>query len=378
MKQKDELDPQLRKMLEALKNVPERDPARAEAGRAQFLKLAEQMKPRVALAAPPKRSWWQKIADAFGVRSAGMRLAQGIVAVLLLAVVVLGGGVMVARAAYNSLPGEPLYPVKQVLEDGEILLAFSPARKAELHLEIAQERLVELQILSRRGDTALAAKVAADLEAHLRAADALSNKIADRETSRELARLRSLAEAAERMTANSMSFAPPTAEGHLRRAHQFAAEIVKRAHNRPTPTARPSVSPTKRYTTATPLPPTPTVRAFPTFHFSGAIESINDGMWVIGGVSVVIDQHTNIHGTAEVGAWATVHGYVNANGQKIAVQINITTPTATQRPRHTPHPTVTPFPTPTTNWNWWHTPTPTPASTSEPHSTPHPTKTPHD
>lgn len=378
MNQKDELDPQLRKMLEALKNVPERDPARAEAGRAQFLKLAEQMKPHTAPVAQPKRSWWQKFADAFGARSAGMRLAQGVVAVLLLAIVVLGGGVMVARAAYNSLPGETLYPVKQALEKGEILLAFSAERKAELHLEIAQERLAELQILARRGNKALAAKVAADLEAHLCAANALSGELAGEETLQELARLRALAEAAEQMTADSMSFAPPTAEGHLQRAHQFAAEIVKRTHSRPTPTATPLASPTKRHTTATSVPPTPTARAFPTFHFSGAIESINDGVWVIGGVSVVIDQHTHIRGTAEVGAWAAVHGYVNANGQKIAVQINITTPTATQRPRRTPPPTVTPFPTPTGNWNWWHTPTPTPTSASEPHSTPHPTKTPHD
>ncbi len=342
MKQKDELDPQLRKMLEALKNVPERDPARAEAGRAQFLKLAEQMKPRTAPTAQPKRSWWQKFANAFGARSAGMRLAQGVVAVLLLAVVVLGGGVMVARAAYNSLPGEPLYPVKQALENGEILLAFSPERKAELHLEIAQERLAELQSVARRGNKALAAKVAADLEAHVREADSISSKITLRSNERA-EHLRALAQKTKGMTESAMAYAPPNAKKHLRRAYRLAAKIAGAASQhhqttKPTPTPSPALPAPAAGATEIPSPirtsaPRPTQTLYPsrTPHPRRTPHATRTPQ----------PRHTPPHPVVTPTFWATPT--IFPTWPSVGGQTPIPTPHPTHNhiPRRTPHPTPT-------------------------------------
>ncbi len=446
MKRKEELDPQLRKMLETLKDVPARDPERAAAGRAQFLKLAEEMKKQhraVAPVVPPKRSWWQKLAG-FGARSAGVRLAQGIVAVLLLAVVVLGGGVAVARAAYNSLPGEPLYPVKQVLEEGKVMLAFSPERKAELHLEIAQERLRELQLIAQRGDETEVAKIAADLEAHLQEARALSGELSSG-SAPQAERLRILAEKTQTLTERTMAVAPPNAKEHLQRAYQLAAEIAgtgpqyAQATAKPTEPAIPSLTPSSvpptptAASTATLLPtltftpsPTGTPTRPPGFYITGVIKSMNGNGWVVGDVTLIVNSRTTIEGKPQVGAWAAVHGYVDAQGHWIAVKIQVYLitetpypthtphptrtphPTETPRPTHTPHPHRTPMPTPTltptptpTIWEtitpsptgtptgWHHTPTPTPTCTpaatstptptptNEPTKTPEPTHTPH-
>ncbi len=386
MKRREELDPQLRKMLETLKDVPARDPERAASGRVQFLKLAEEMKKQhraVAPVVPPKRSWWQKLAG-FGARSAGVRLAQGIVAVLLLAVVVLGGGVAVARASYSSLPGEPLYPVKHALEEGKVMLAFSPERKAELHLEIAQERLRELQLVAQRGDESAAAKVAADLEAHLQAADALTGKAKPKDE-KEAQHLRLLAQKAQELAKHTMAYAPPSAKGHLQRAYQLAKKI---AATTPTHTKTASLTPTASLIppsptvamTATPLPtqtftpqPTPTPTWPPRFHFTGVVQSLSDESWVIGNTAVIVNSRTVIEGSPQVGAWVSVRGYVDAQGRWVAVKIKAHAVTETPEPTETEEPTETPEPTETEE----PTETPEPTETEEPTETPEPTHTPH-
>lgn len=59
-------------------------------------------------------------------------------------VVVLGGSSAYA-AHTNALPGSPLYPLKQLWEEGTLLMSFSPASKAQTHLNIAQDRINAVQ-----------------------------------------------------------------------------------------------------------------------------------------------------------------------------------------------------------------------------------------
>lgn len=59
-------------------------------------------------------------------------------------VIVLGGGSAYA-AHSNALPGSALYPFKQLWEKGSLLLSFSPASKAQAHLNIAQDRIKSAQ-----------------------------------------------------------------------------------------------------------------------------------------------------------------------------------------------------------------------------------------
>ncbi|RMF31318.1 MAG: hypothetical protein D6759_10300, partial [Chloroflexi bacterium] len=86
--------------------------------------------------------------------------------ILLLAVLVSGcllaGGTI--WAAQGSLPGDPLYAVKQLTEDGQRLLARSPRQRAELELRLAARRLEELQ---RCAPTSCGLKALANFDAAL-------------------------------------------------------------------------------------------------------------------------------------------------------------------------------------------------------------------
>lgn len=62
-------------------------------------------------------------------------------------VIAVGGLVVIfgATSAYaahsNALPGSALYPLKQLWEQGQLQLSFSPASKAQTHVDIAQDRI---------------------------------------------------------------------------------------------------------------------------------------------------------------------------------------------------------------------------------------------
>jgi hypothetical protein len=60
---------------------------------------------------------------------------------MVIAVVVIGLGTVVTSA--DSLPHNPLYPVKRTTERVQLLLTFSPGGKAQLHLHFAERRLNE-------------------------------------------------------------------------------------------------------------------------------------------------------------------------------------------------------------------------------------------
>lgn len=59
--------------------------------------------------------------------------------------VILLGGSSAYAAHSNALPGSPLYPLKQLWEEGSLLLSFGPDSKAKAHLNIAQDRIKAAQ-----------------------------------------------------------------------------------------------------------------------------------------------------------------------------------------------------------------------------------------
>lgn len=72
--------------------------------------------------------------------------AVAIVLVLLLA----GGGTV--AAAGNSMPDEPLYPLKIASEQVRLILTPSVLGKAELYANLADERVVEIVYVAKKGD----------------------------------------------------------------------------------------------------------------------------------------------------------------------------------------------------------------------------------
>jgi len=72
-----------------------------------------------------------------------------IAAFLLVFLISISSGV--AAAAQNAIPGDPLYGVKTTLEEAQLALSFSEARRAQLYVAFAERRLVEIQSLVIEG-----------------------------------------------------------------------------------------------------------------------------------------------------------------------------------------------------------------------------------
>jgi hypothetical protein len=80
----------------------------------------------------------------FGSIPKVMRVAGGVVgSFLIVASLAVGGAV----AALQSLPGQPLYPFKQAVENVQLKLADSESEKASLQIKFANNRLEELEMV---------------------------------------------------------------------------------------------------------------------------------------------------------------------------------------------------------------------------------------
>lgn len=84
----------------------------------------------------------------------------------ILALLLFGGGLALASA--ESLPGEPLYPVKRTLE--QMALALLPGQEPTLRLDFAERRLQEAEALLQRGQIAAAQAVLGEYREELEAA----------------------------------------------------------------------------------------------------------------------------------------------------------------------------------------------------------------
>ena len=103
----------------------------------------------------PKKSRWL-----FGWQS---RWAT--VVTVLIILVLLGGGTV--TAATNSMPDQPLYPVKLATE--QVRLTFTPSAlgKAELYANLADKRVTELIYVASKGNSKQVERVTQRLDAHL-------------------------------------------------------------------------------------------------------------------------------------------------------------------------------------------------------------------
>ncbi len=310
----DELDPRLRAQLEALREVPPRDAQRAAQGRAQFLRLAESMRPAhlptqtvssqkaVSLGLFGRLKGW--IEQINHPRKEGLKMANLLVAILMAISVIFGGGAATAYASQDALPGDALYPVKTMVEQAELMLTTDPQQKAELHVEFAQRRVAEIQALVAEGRLDLVPEVSQNLEQHLQKAEQLAMQLAQEGHPEAAARVAVMLTNTNRMVDRVAEQAPPQAQGAMRYVEQMTNQVTERV--------RTQVQ--KMDAMAQ------------TFHLSGAVEAIEESAWVVNGQTIVINDQANIEGDFQVGDSVSVSGYVDPEGQWIAVQIRSVNP----------------------------------------------------
>ncbi|MBN1537341.1 MAG: hypothetical protein JW908_11460 [Anaerolineales bacterium] len=118
----------------------------------------------------PGLSFWQNL-----FTSKKMAFQVALVAVLVFSTLLFGS--TVTLAAQNAVPGEALYPVKTSLETVQLAITTSPLKEAQLHLQFADHRLVEMQTLSALEDYDHFDVVVSNMDNHVdQALQALQNQ----------------------------------------------------------------------------------------------------------------------------------------------------------------------------------------------------------
>lgn len=89
----------------------------------------------------------------------------GVAALLLVTFLV--GSVGTVAAAASAVPGDPLYPVKQLREETQIWFSLSPEAKVYMYSHLVKERVEELTRLAEAGDTGSGSIAVERLEKHV-------------------------------------------------------------------------------------------------------------------------------------------------------------------------------------------------------------------
>ena len=152
-----ELAPLLHLALES-KRTLDFTPAAAAKARARLLLQAAIARQKMRR----ERKWrWPRLPRMTGAP----RWAMSAAAVVVLMAV---GGSGIVAASSDSMPDEPLYPVKRAVEEARLVLTFSNDSKAQLHARFADRRVNEIAVLSRKGKSHRVESLTADLDRHLR------------------------------------------------------------------------------------------------------------------------------------------------------------------------------------------------------------------
>lgn len=105
--------------------------------------------------AQPREKWWRRLLP-LSAPSSGWATPLVRVAAALALVVVATSGTIVASA--NSLPEEPLYPVKLAVENAQLAIAPNDQARSELELQFAAKRVAEVQSAAQQDNPAAVAQ----------------------------------------------------------------------------------------------------------------------------------------------------------------------------------------------------------------------------
>ena len=177
--------------------------------RYQLVSEIDRHKPRPRVS---PRAWWRR---------------GWVVAVTVIALLLLAGGSAVA-ASSNSLPDQPLYPVKLTTEKVRLALTFSETGKAKLHVQFAEKRLEEMVQMARKNKPQQIERLAEHVTDHLDKVPPLALKVSPKQE-RELGLLmtklaQSRNRAVSQLRAENLEQAPPPARQALRRALERAQQ----------------------------------------------------------------------------------------------------------------------------------------------------------
>ena len=199
-----------------------------------------------------------------------MRLVYSLAILLVVLFIATGSAVAVSA---HALPGQPLYSVKLATENTRLMLATNPRQRLDLEQSFDQERAVEVEQLIR-----LSRSVSATLTGTV-------SKINAQEW---------VVSGIHVLLPAGANIAPDIEDGY---------QVVVSGLILPDGSIR-----------ATEIQPK-------SFQFSGILNEISAGQWIVDGIRVYISTNTNIQGLPEVGSRVWVSGILRSDGGIQSVQL---------------------------------------------------------
>ncbi len=206
--------------------------------------------------AQPREKWWHRfLPTAVPASSWATPLVR--VAAALALVVVATSGTIVASA--NSLPEEPLYPVKLAVENAQLAIAPNDQARSELELQFAAKRVAEVRSAAQQDNTAAVTQGVAlyeqKVDAAVKASEAAA-QVAPAAPEKVQETLRQNAEVLKQVQSKVQSKQAQAAIGAAIRRSIAASSSVE---SEPDHSAAPTTGATARPSTAAVTSPNPTI-----------------------------------------------------------------------------------------------------------------------
>ena len=347
--------------LSVLRQVEERSSLRAAKEKVSFLSLAASMasantnlREKIVSSGDTLRhiassltyivsvakSIWGKISQG----KVGAKMANLLISILMAVGVLLGSGGAVAYASQQAGPGSILYPAKIETERIEIAFASSEYRRAQLHIEFAQKRMVEIQnaVLNGNVDEKVQ-KAFGNMREHLQQAEAISTQLAEQRHYQDALRILKQAHAAIIQIRDIVKQALPergpsqspsdwlTQLQDLSRKSEQSIQFVSGLQHGNTNIPRPSSAANEGNEESTPemrvkmpeasisVDATEAVNGNPTvtensFEMQGTINNIEGDSISINSQNMRMPPDVRVKGNVKAGGVITVKGYIDSNG----------------------------------------------------------------
>jgi len=291
--QNNHIDPELEAMLAELRQVPQRDPEKAEKSKARFLAEIEKINKEERISAQENQTnFVRQIKEYFKMATPKMKKVYQTAAIAIVVVALLFGGAgITAAAASNSLPGDRLYAVKSGIEKARVQLAGETEDKVQLNLQYAQMRLVEIQSLIGQGRFNDIGEAVKAYEQYIQRALSELGKLSQSDPERAqvlfsqiASSLKSFAMAFENVSGSSQSKELPSFDDVIRfseSAGAYSGEI----------------------------------------EFKGYVENVSGNLWIISGYQIIVTSATEIEGQISVDDFVKVEAWVDDQGTIFAKEI---------------------------------------------------------
>ncbi len=287
------IDPRVRALLNHLRAIPPRDPEAEARGRAKYIaEVNELFNQGARPILNSKRSSPSNLQPKQSFTFATLRQSLAfttLTVVLLIAFILFGGAGATAYAAQSSLPGDALYALKTGLEETQVRLSHDAARQAELHLDFAERRLVEIASLISQGRFEDIHTATSEFEAHVQQAIQSLEIVSAGDPAR-----------AKELTA------------HIAATLSSYTQVLQGMLTSVPDTVKPAVE--KAILASRGSGPNEV-------EFEGTIEGITPDGWMISGKLVKATPQTEIKGNVAIGAMVQVHAVMYEDGSLTAREI---------------------------------------------------------